>query len=156
MIGVTENISHSTAKMCHSNTMHSFWYKSQIKRFSTHVDMDIFSCFGMWNSYPKFICTFQLHTLASMCVRVRVACVCACVCILNDSNTYGQTSSRWGDNLEHKMQTNFSNSSLCQSVWDRQCWFSCMFMWWSLHNITTRKSYCVHVWFTLFQVAKWW
>jgi hypothetical protein len=23
--------------------------------------MDIFSCFGMWNSFPKFVRTFQLH-----------------------------------------------------------------------------------------------
>jgi hypothetical protein len=41
--------------------MHSFRYNSQIKCFWTHVDMDIFSCFGMWNSCPKFVRTFQLH-----------------------------------------------------------------------------------------------
>jgi hypothetical protein len=23
--------------------------------------MDIFSCFGMWNSCPKFVCDFQLQ-----------------------------------------------------------------------------------------------
>jgi hypothetical protein len=29
--------------------------------FPTHVDMDIFSSFGMWNSCPEFVHTFQLH-----------------------------------------------------------------------------------------------
>jgi hypothetical protein len=33
----------------HLLQMHSFSYNSQIKYFWTHVDMDIFTCFGMWN-----------------------------------------------------------------------------------------------------------
>jgi hypothetical protein len=40
--------------------MHSFGYNSQVKRFRTHVDIDIVSCFGMWNSCPEFVRTFQL------------------------------------------------------------------------------------------------
>jgi hypothetical protein len=59
-----ENISHSTAKICRSTIMHvqySFSYKSQINYFRTDVDMDIFHVFGMWNSYPNFVRTFQLH-----------------------------------------------------------------------------------------------
>jgi hypothetical protein len=34
---------------------------TQIRCFRTQVDMDIVSCFGMWNSCPKFVRTFQLH-----------------------------------------------------------------------------------------------
>jgi hypothetical protein len=45
----------------YSLQMHSFSYNSQIKRFQTHVDMDIFSGFDTWNSCPKFVHTFQLH-----------------------------------------------------------------------------------------------
>jgi hypothetical protein len=62
MIGVTKNISHSTAKMCSSTIMHSFSSNSQIKRFRTHVDVGIF-WFGMRNSWPKHVCIFQLHLL---------------------------------------------------------------------------------------------
>jgi hypothetical protein len=42
MIGVIENIWHSAAKMCRSTIMHSFSYKSQMKCFRTHADIDIF------------------------------------------------------------------------------------------------------------------
>jgi hypothetical protein len=41
--------------------MYSFSHNSQIKCFRTHVDMDSFSHFGMLNSCPKFVRTFQLH-----------------------------------------------------------------------------------------------
>jgi hypothetical protein len=34
---------------------------SRVKCFRTHVDMDILSCFGMWNWCPKFIPKFQAH-----------------------------------------------------------------------------------------------
>jgi hypothetical protein len=43
--------------------MYSFRYNSENKCFWTHVDMDIFSCFDMWNSFPEFVCTFQLHSV---------------------------------------------------------------------------------------------
>jgi hypothetical protein len=69
LIRVTENISHSTAKMCRSTIMHvqhSFRCNSQTKCFRTHVDMDIFSCFVMWNSCPKFIHNFQLHSVCNL------------------------------------------------------------------------------------------
>jgi hypothetical protein len=46
--------------------MFSFIFDSQIKCFWTHVDMDIFSCFGTWNSCPKFVPTFQLHSVYSI------------------------------------------------------------------------------------------
>jgi hypothetical protein len=46
--------------------MYSFRYNSQIKCFWTPVNMNIFSCFGMWNSGPKFVHTFQLHPV---CMR---------------------------------------------------------------------------------------
>jgi hypothetical protein len=36
-------------------------YNSQIKCFQTHVDMEIFPCFGVWNLYLKFVSAFQLH-----------------------------------------------------------------------------------------------
>jgi hypothetical protein len=45
----------------HLLQMYSFSYNSQIKCFWTHVNMDIVCCFGMWNSGPKFVLTFQLH-----------------------------------------------------------------------------------------------
>jgi hypothetical protein len=51
---------------------YSFSYKSQIKCFLTHVDKDIFSSFGMWNSCPKFVRTFQLHS-----VYLHLLCVVA-------------------------------------------------------------------------------
>jgi hypothetical protein len=31
--------------------------------YNSHVDMDFFSCFGMWNSCPKFVRTFQLNSV---------------------------------------------------------------------------------------------
>jgi hypothetical protein len=61
MIAVTENISHSTAKMWRSTMMQSFSCNSQIKCSRTHVHMDIFSYSGMRNSCLKFVHTFQLH-----------------------------------------------------------------------------------------------
>jgi hypothetical protein len=45
----------------HLLEMYSFSHNSQIKCFRTRVDIDIFSCLGMWNSCPKFVRTFQLH-----------------------------------------------------------------------------------------------
>jgi hypothetical protein len=45
----------------HLLEMYSLSHNSQIKYFWTYVGMDIFSCFGMCNSCPKFVCTFQLH-----------------------------------------------------------------------------------------------
>jgi hypothetical protein len=45
----------------HLLQMYSFSYNSQIKYFLTHVDADIYSYFGMWNSCQKFVRTFQLH-----------------------------------------------------------------------------------------------
>jgi hypothetical protein len=43
--------------------LYSFSYNSQNKCFRTRVDTDIFSCFGMWNSCPKFVHSFQLHSI---------------------------------------------------------------------------------------------
>jgi hypothetical protein len=50
--------------------MHSFSYNSQIKRFRAHVDMNTFSCFGMWYSCPMFVRTFRLHVYeyVHMCI----------------------------------------------------------------------------------------
>jgi hypothetical protein len=64
---VTENMSHSTGKMCRSTIIHSFSSNSQItcKRFRKHVVMVVFSCFDMWNSCPEFVCTFQLYCAIS-------------------------------------------------------------------------------------------
>jgi hypothetical protein len=63
MINVTENTSHSTAKMCRSTIIHYFSYNSQIKCFRKHVDMDMFSCLSMWNSFPNLVRAFQLHSV---------------------------------------------------------------------------------------------
>jgi hypothetical protein len=41
--------------------MYSFSYNPQMKCFRTHVDINILSCFGMGNSCPKCVRTFQLH-----------------------------------------------------------------------------------------------
>jgi hypothetical protein len=43
--------------------MQSFSYNSKIKFFRIHVGMDIFSCFGIWNLYLKFVHIFQLHSV---------------------------------------------------------------------------------------------
>jgi hypothetical protein len=42
---------------------YSFSYNSQMKCFWARVDMDLFSCFGMWNSSRNFVRTFQLHSV---------------------------------------------------------------------------------------------
>jgi hypothetical protein len=49
----------------------SSYYKSTVsvttlKCFRAYVGMDIFSCFGMWNSCPKFVRTFQLQFVYSV------------------------------------------------------------------------------------------
>jgi hypothetical protein len=36
------------------------------KCFWTHVDMDIFSCFGMWNYGPQFVCIFNYPMITEM------------------------------------------------------------------------------------------
>jgi hypothetical protein len=48
----------------HATKVLSCWktsYNPQIKCFWTHADMNIFSCFGMWKSCPKFVPTFQFR-----------------------------------------------------------------------------------------------
>jgi hypothetical protein len=55
--------------------MYSLSYNSQIKCFRTHVDMDIFSCLGMWKSCRKFARIFQLHPVCSvvfMTVKIHI------------------------------------------------------------------------------------
>jgi hypothetical protein len=47
----------------HLLQIYSFSYNSQLKIFRTQVNIGIFSCFGMWNSCPKFVRTFQLHSV---------------------------------------------------------------------------------------------
>jgi hypothetical protein len=47
----------------HSLLTYYFSYNSQIKCFRTYVDTEIFSCFGIWNSRPKFVLTSQLHAV---------------------------------------------------------------------------------------------
>jgi hypothetical protein len=39
--------------------MYALSHNSQIKRFRTHIDMDIFSCFGMWNSSQNLTAPFS-------------------------------------------------------------------------------------------------
>jgi hypothetical protein len=43
--------------------IYCFSYKSQIKCFRAYYDMDICSCFHMWNSCPKSVRTFQSQLL---------------------------------------------------------------------------------------------
>jgi hypothetical protein len=57
---------HINAELLLMSTQYSFSYNSQIKCFWTHVNIDIFSCFGIWNSCPKFIRTFQLQPVYSI------------------------------------------------------------------------------------------
>jgi hypothetical protein len=47
----------------HLLQMYSLSFNSQIKCFLTHGHMDIFYCFCMWKSCPKFVRTFQLHSV---------------------------------------------------------------------------------------------
>jgi hypothetical protein len=72
MMGVSENISHSTAKTCQSIIMHSSSYNSQVKCFQTQVNMDIFPCIGMGNLCPQFFWTFQLHPIYMIQIQVRI------------------------------------------------------------------------------------
>jgi hypothetical protein len=59
---ITKNAcTHINAELLLASTQHSFSCKSQIKCFRTHVDMDILSCFSVWNSCLKFARNFQLH-----------------------------------------------------------------------------------------------
>jgi hypothetical protein len=57
----TITCAHINAELLLVSTQYSFSYNSQIKCFWTHVDTDIFSYFGMQNSSPKFVRTFQLQ-----------------------------------------------------------------------------------------------
>jgi hypothetical protein len=47
----------------HLLQLYIFSYNLQIKCFRTRVDVDIFSCFLMWNSCSKFVLKLQLHPL---------------------------------------------------------------------------------------------
>jgi hypothetical protein len=49
---------HINAELLLVSTQHSFSRNSQNKYLGTHVDMDIFSHFGMWNWCPKFVGNF--------------------------------------------------------------------------------------------------
>jgi hypothetical protein len=62
LIGVIENISHSTANR---SRQYSFSYKSEIKCFGTHVDMDIFLVLVCGNRAQSLSAPF-LYTLYSM------------------------------------------------------------------------------------------
>jgi hypothetical protein len=57
----------------HLLLMYSFSYNTQIKCSRTHVHMDNFTCFGMWNSCSEFVGSFQLQNHGkkgklSMCI----------------------------------------------------------------------------------------
>jgi hypothetical protein len=52
---------HINAELLLVSMQYSFNHNSQIKCSQMHDDMDILSGFGMWNLFPKFIHTFQLH-----------------------------------------------------------------------------------------------
>jgi hypothetical protein len=56
----------------HLLQMYSFSYNSQIKCFQTHIDMDIFSSFGIWNSWPKFVRTFQLNPVYEKVKKIQI------------------------------------------------------------------------------------
>jgi hypothetical protein len=44
----------------------TFWGMThKVKCFWTYVDMEMFSCFGMWNSCPNFVRNFQLHSVCA-------------------------------------------------------------------------------------------
>jgi hypothetical protein len=53
---------------------YSFSCKSQMKCFRTHVNMDIFSYFGTWNSYPKFVRSFPVHSIYSWMIVALYSC----------------------------------------------------------------------------------
>jgi hypothetical protein len=71
---------HISAGLLLVSVQYFFSYDLQIKSFQTHVDMDIFSSFGMWNLCPEFVCLFQLHTV----------CVCVCVCVCRERMSGGE------------------------------------------------------------------
>jgi hypothetical protein len=52
---------HINVELLTVSTQNSFSCRSQIKCYRTHIDMNLFSCFGMWNSCPIFVSTFRLH-----------------------------------------------------------------------------------------------
>jgi hypothetical protein len=66
--GIFERMRRSMMKRVEASP---FSNKSQIKFFQTYeyVDMDIASCFVMWNSCPKFVPTFQLHPVNTLYIQ---------------------------------------------------------------------------------------
>jgi hypothetical protein len=67
MIRVTENISHSTAETCRSPLMHVLQLNRSWHILSAITQKCPDTCwyrvsFGTWNLFPKFVCTFHLHT----------------------------------------------------------------------------------------------
>jgi hypothetical protein len=63
---ITNNLCpHINAELLLVSMQYSVSYNSYIKCLRTHVDMDIISCFGMWNSWPKFVHILQLHPVYS-------------------------------------------------------------------------------------------
>jgi hypothetical protein len=52
---------HINAELLLMFTQYSFSYNSQIKCFRTNFDMNIVSCFCMWNSCQKLVLAFQLR-----------------------------------------------------------------------------------------------
>jgi hypothetical protein len=57
---------HINAELLLVCTQYSFRDNSQTKRFWTHVDMDIFSCSGMWNSCTPFSYTLHIFSPKSL------------------------------------------------------------------------------------------
>jgi hypothetical protein len=45
----------------HLSEIYSYSCNSEMKCLRTQVDMAVFSSFGIWNSCPEFVCTFQLY-----------------------------------------------------------------------------------------------
>jgi hypothetical protein len=79
MIGVIENILHSTAEMCRNaitRVDYSFSYNSQIQCFRTHADMEFIFLFYQ---------TKQEKMSTSACIYIYIHIhVCVCVCVHND------------------------------------------------------------------------
>jgi hypothetical protein len=66
MIGVIENISHSTAKICRSTIMHFFSYNLQIRCFRASIDMDIL--FLSW--HMELVPSVCRHLSVTFCINI--------------------------------------------------------------------------------------
>jgi hypothetical protein len=89
--------------------MYSSCYNSQIKCYRTHADMDVFSCFGVWNSCPKFGRTLQKQCIVKpddSCMKLQILYE---ICLF--AHSYKHLSNKFFDDDEEIDDGNNNNNN---------------------------------------------